>query len=41
MENKQTVYESPEITEFVLKNESILCQSGTEQYQLEDYNPWI
>lgn len=41
MEKKQQkTYESPEIDEVVLENESILCQSGTEQYQPVDYDPW-
>lgn len=37
-ENKQ--YESPCIEMIQLENESILCQSGTEQYLPVDYDPW-
>ena len=33
-------YQSPCIKMIQLKNASIICQSGTEQYQPVDYNPW-
>ena len=33
-------YESPRVKMIQLENASILCQSGTEQYQPVDCNPW-